>query len=272
MSLYGRLMREALKPVYASLRGQLTESFVSLVLNLISLGELSGRVFTNLYIPTNSGNTAELDAVLVCTKGIIVIECKGYRGKLLAYDQLDKWTVVYPNGSRYEMYNPIKQNSGHIKALINAVRGGLDKPIGKNIPVISFIVFSNECDITGIIRKEHDAEVVNFGKLNAKLKQRLSEKNDILTEADIELISGILKKFEGADEKTKREHLEYVDKMKKQGRSAEILEHKCPVCGKNLIVRTVRNGSNAGKQFIGCTGYPECKYIMDFKTMGRGKV
>ena len=271
MSLYGRLMREALKPLFSSLRGQLTEDFVSLALNMISLGEMKGKVFKNLYIPTKNGNTAEIDAVFVCTKGIIVIECKGYRGKLLAYDQSDKWAVVYPNGSRYEMYNPIKQNKGHIEALIYAVRSGLDKPLGKNIPVISFIVFSDECDIRGIIRKEHDAEVVNFGKLNKKLIQKLSEKKEILTSADIESLSGIINKYEGADEKTKREHLEYVEKIKKQRKSSEILEHKCPMCGKNLIVRTVKNGSNSGKQFIGCTGYPDCKYILDFKTIGRGK-
>lgn len=34
----------------------------------------------------------------------------------------------------------------------------------------------------------------------------------------------------------------------------------CPSCGKKLVVRTARTGSNVGKQFYGCSGYPECKY------------
>ncbi len=33
----------------------------------------------------------------------------------------------------------------------------------------------------------------------------------------------------------------------------------CPLCGKPLALRTARQGTNAGSQFWGCSGYPECK-------------
>ena len=33
----------------------------------------------------------------------------------------------------------------------------------------------------------------------------------------------------------------------------------CPLCGKLMTLRTARQGKNAGSQFWGCTGYPECK-------------
>ena len=33
----------------------------------------------------------------------------------------------------------------------------------------------------------------------------------------------------------------------------------CPLCGKPLALRTARQGANAGSQFWGCSGYPECK-------------
>ena len=36
-----------------------------------------------------------------------------------------------------------------------------------------------------------------------------------------------------------------------------LLNEKCPECGKNLVERR----SKWGKKFIGCSGYPECKYI-----------
>ena len=36
-----------------------------------------------------------------------------------------------------------------------------------------------------------------------------------------------------------------------------LLNEKCPQCGKNLVERR----SKWGKQFIGCSGYPNCKYI-----------
>ena len=33
----------------------------------------------------------------------------------------------------------------------------------------------------------------------------------------------------------------------------------CPKCGKPMALRTAREGANAGSQFWGCCGYPECK-------------
>jgi restriction system protein len=33
----------------------------------------------------------------------------------------------------------------------------------------------------------------------------------------------------------------------------------CPQCGKPMAVRTVRQGQKKGAQFLGCTGYPECR-------------
>lgn len=51
----------------------------------------------------------------------------------------------------------------------------------------------------------------------------------------------------------------------------------CPLCGKLTTLRTARQGKNAGSQFWGCTGYPECKGTMKFDGSdgsvgsGRGK-
>jgi restriction system protein len=33
----------------------------------------------------------------------------------------------------------------------------------------------------------------------------------------------------------------------------------CPQCGKAMALRTAKAGRNAGRQFWGCTGYPDCK-------------
>lgn len=37
----------------------------------------------------------------------------------------------------------------------------------------------------------------------------------------------------------------------------------CPKCGKPMVVRTAQKGQNAGRQFLGCTDYPECKGVVD---------
>lgn len=33
----------------------------------------------------------------------------------------------------------------------------------------------------------------------------------------------------------------------------------CPLCGKPMALRTVREGRNTGQRFWGCSGYPDCK-------------
>jgi four helix bundle suffix protein len=37
----------------------------------------------------------------------------------------------------------------------------------------------------------------------------------------------------------------------------------CPKCGKLMTLRTAQKGARAGKQFWGCSNYPECKGIVD---------
>ena len=53
---------------------------------------------------------------------------------------------------------------------------------------------------------------------------------------------------------------EYLRKaiIAKDEQGNEIL---CPCCGKKLVVLTARNGKNAGRKFLGCSGYPNCRHI-----------
>jgi len=37
----------------------------------------------------------------------------------------------------------------------------------------------------------------------------------------------------------------------------------CPQCGKPTVLRTAKSGKNAGKQFWGCSAYPDCKGIVN---------
>jgi four helix bundle suffix protein len=36
----------------------------------------------------------------------------------------------------------------------------------------------------------------------------------------------------------------------------------CPLCGKPTVLRTAKSGKNAGKQFWGCTAYPDCRGVV----------
>ncbi len=42
------------------------------------------------------------------------------------------------------------------------------------------------------------------------------------------------------------------------------LEPTCPKCGSAMILRTAKNGPNAGHQFWGCSKYPSCRGMMAY--------
>jgi len=37
----------------------------------------------------------------------------------------------------------------------------------------------------------------------------------------------------------------------------------CPQCGKPMVLRTARKGKNEGRSFWGCSGYPDCKGVVE---------
>lgn len=38
----------------------------------------------------------------------------------------------------------------------------------------------------------------------------------------------------------------------------------CPSCGKLMVLRTARQGANAGNPFWGCSGYPMCRMMLPY--------
>jgi len=61
-------------------------------------------------------------------------------------------------------------------------------------------------------------------------------------------------------EERRRQGVERTDPSELTDRSDRLEKQlACPLCGKLLVLRTVRKGGRAGSQFWGCSGYPECK-------------
>jgi four helix bundle suffix protein len=76
------------------------------------------------------------------------------------------------------------------------------------------------------------------------LKRQLENQGETFVEK-----GGFTEKLFGARKRTKSDWLDKVDETKPPA---------CPRCGKPLKLRTVRSGAKAGRQFWGCTGYPDC--------------
>lgn len=68
----------------------------------------------------------------------------------------------------------------------------------------------------------------------------------------------LYKELAAYEEEKKQEHIRNIEQAQanreaKRGKS-------CPVCGAELVVRTVKKGERQGHKFYGCSAYPKCHY------------
>ena len=257
-----KAMREAMKPVKSQLKGAMGEALTSAVINLSALCGIKGRQLNNLYIPMSNGNTTEIDLVFLTEKGVYVIENKSYSGIINGEIAQREWLVTAPSGKTYGLYNPIMQNQGHIKAIKSYLENNSPIFAEKEIKFFSVVVFSDSCILKIGNEKLTDSGVVFRSQLVFTLKELWNLSESALNDTEINEIFDLLKSFQKPDKAKAEEHNQYVEKNRVAS-SAQQTGQLCPKCGKPLLIRTVKKGSRAGQKFIGCSGFPNCRFTKD---------
>ena len=235
-----------------------------------------GRFLFNLYIPKEDGETTEIDIVLITRIGIFVFESKNYSGWIFGSENQPKWTQILPRGrgqgksQKEHFYNPIMQNKSHIKHLRTLV--------GEDVPLQSVILFSNRCTLKNITVGDSGVPVINRRDVSVIVFRMLRKSESVLTEEKIAELYGLLYPFSQTDSTAKAEHIARIKEKTApppKTESAEPVQTEypkteetddpliCPRCGSKLVLRTAKRGDRAGKQFYGCSKYPQCKYTRD---------
>lgn len=98
------------------------------------------RILTNLYLRESEGRSTEIDLLLLDRDGVFIFESKNYNGMIFGDEQNRNWLHVLRNGDRFQFYNPIWQNSGHV----TAVRRALGKP-GSGLFQIHYCIWAEFC-------------------------------------------------------------------------------------------------------------------------------
>lgn len=94
----------------------------------------------NDFLFESNGHSTQIDHIVVSPYGVFVIETKGYKGWILGGENSEYWTqVIYK--SKYQFYNPIKQNEGHVRFLRHLLKCSVD------IPLIPIVVFNNSAEL-----------------------------------------------------------------------------------------------------------------------------
>lgn len=209
------------------------------------LGRLPPDSFMTINDVTLRGRngSSQIDHIVICPFGIIVIETKFYKGWIFGSEEGEDWTqVLYRN--KFKFYNPILQNRGHIKAL----KYHLSKY--SNIPFYSIIVMAGSCEFKTFDRVKTP---VVYPRNLYKAIIDLSGQH-ILTAENISNIGYTINGISHNDEQSKEEHIRNAWHKKEVAINA-VINDTCPRCGGVLVERRGKYG-----RFLGCGNYPRCKF------------
>jgi four helix bundle suffix protein len=102
---------------------------------------------------------------------------------------------------------------------------------------------------------EHDADAVRANALICLIHQA-----NFLPDRQIAALEKAFIEDGGYSEQLATARL--AERQQAKNKHADQLP-RCPDCGKPMVLRTAKGGRNAGKQFWGCTGYPDCRGIVN---------
>lgn len=149
-----------------------------------------GKFLFNVLIPKGNGETTEIDLILICSKGLFVFECKNFSGWIFGDELQKRWTQTLPVGRgrcrREQFYNPIMQNSSHIRHLKNL--------IGKSIPTWSVIVFSDRSVFKNVTIRSN-VNVINHYRTAAVVASLCIQTQEVYTQAEISDIYNMISPY-----------------------------------------------------------------------------
>jgi hypothetical protein len=218
------------------IKGFIGEQNIALVLR--SLDKSKFKVINNVVVQSGEV-TSQIDHIVISDFGVFVIETKNYKGWILGNEHSEYWTqVIYKR--KEKLYNPIRQNLGHIRTLKKCLT---EFP---NLEFKSIIVFSTRADL----KVTTITDVVYTSELKKTIKQYSESK---LTEKEKESIFKKIHSLNRVATYDKRQHIQSIQQKIKK-RKKNILENKCPQCGGALLVKKGKFG-----EFLGCSNYPKCR-------------
>lgn len=211
------------------------------------------KLLFNCYIPTRAHTMSEIDVLMLHRSGIYVFESKNYSGWIFGSEQDEEWTQSLlfrgHEPQREYFFNPVLQNKLHIKHLCELLKI-------KQEHVYSVIVFSDRCELKSITLYNQAIKVLHLFQLRHGISGFLEK--TVLSEADIARLYNLLYPYTQLSEEKKQEHIRNIelDQESREAKRGKI----CPVCGGELVVRTVKRGEWRGQTFYGCSAYPKCHY------------
>lgn len=236
-------------------------------------------VLQDIYIETEDGRGAQIDFVVVTPYVRVFIECKNLFGDIEINSKGDFIRTFSYGGRKIRegIYSPITQNERHLSIFKDILLTEKNMIGRASINLYfnefnqSIVVLANQKTVVNdrYAPKEIRQKVIRCDQLVATLKNMKSSERDNkkgmiksgerMLARNIDSRKEYIKKLQEMKEQVKA-----LDKMPCTPNASERLSEQpllCPRCGKELVLRTAKQGAYAGKQFYGCSGFPKCRYM-----------
>lgn len=184
-------------------------------------------------------STTQIDHVIVSRYGVFVVETKNMTGWIFGSEENPYWTRTNW-GKKFQFPNPLSQNKGHIRALSQLTKVPPEK-------MHSVVVFRGNCNL----RTAMPTNVLTGGYV----RYIKSKRQILLADDEVKSITSSIRA--GALPRTRATRLQHVSQLRQRFESTTT----CGACGSPLVLRTAKFGVTAGKQFLGCSRFPSCRYV-----------
>ena len=202
----------------------------------LSLDKRTYRRVHNIIIPSKNGTT-QIYHLIISPYGLFIIETKNRKGWIFGTAESKNWTQVTFH-AKYSFQNPLRQTYRQKKVLAEF--------LGINESVIQTVIY--------FVGDSAFKTPIPENVLNSGLARYIKRyRSTLLSEDSIDNIEYQLKDHMTWSSLTNRDHVRSL-KQRHQSNS------HCPKCGSELVIRTAKQGPNAGPQFYGCSSYPKCRF------------
>ena len=276
-------------------KGKVGEFYVSKVTRAKLPGDTYFAV-ENVTLRADDGTT-QIDHIYVSRFGVFVVETKNYKGWIFGSERQAQWTQQnYQTKNRFQ--NPLRQNYKHVKTLETA----LGLPSDAIHSVIVFVgectfktdmpanVLKGAGSVASYIQ-QFTQSVLSESQVRVAVDRLKRYRLKPSFKTDREHVKNLKARHRSANKSPKpyTQH-DYVDNQKNlPDDQAQLLEAyrqnlsktsktdqapdltpadtalklKCPQCGQDLVKRKVKKGQYAGREFMGCSGFPKCRHARE---------
>lgn len=231
------IIASILKYFSPRIKGYFGEKSVSFFLSRLDPAKY--KVVNNVMLKSGE-KTTQIDHIVVSNFGIFVIETKNYQGWIIGDEYSEYWTqVIFKR--KEKLYNPIRQNYGHIQALKALLVEY------SSVPYVPIIAFTTKADLKVTVK----TDVIYTVNILRTIRKYT---NESVSDEVRDKIVNILSTENIVNKEDRKKHVLEIH-VKLDNKENMIEQGICPKCGNKLVLRRGKYGS-----FMGCSGYPKCRF------------